>query len=94
MLVKEDVNFIIETNIVADDCPCPELIEKYGSVLPYENDSFDMKLMLAMLWLYCDAKKSLEFFKRILVEKPGDSRAKEIVSTIERKIKSTNTLTH
>ena len=94
MLVKEDLNFIIETDIVADDCPCPELIEKYGNVLPYEKDSFDMKLMLAMLWLYCDAKKSLEFFKGILVENPGDSRIKEIVSFIEKKIKSTNTLTH
>ncbi len=94
MLVKEDLNFIIETDIVADDCPCPELIEKYGNVLPYEKDSFDMKLMLAMLWLYCDAKKSLDFFKRILVEKQVDSRIKEVVSSIERKIKSTNTLTH
>ena len=53
-----------------------------------------MKLMLAMLWLYCDAKKSLEFFKRILIEKPGDSTIREIVSSIESKIKSTNTLTN
>ena len=94
MLVKEDVNFIIETDIAADDCPCPELIDKYGSVFPYEKDSFDMKLMLAMLWLYCDAKKSLEFFKRVLVEKPGDSRIKDIVLFIERNIESTNTLTN
>ena len=94
MLVKEDVNFIIETDIAADDCPCPELIDKYGSVFPYEKDSFDMKLMLAMLWLYCDAKKSLEFFKRVLVEKPGDSRVKDIVLFIERNIESTNTLTN
>jgi tetratricopeptide (TPR) repeat protein len=94
MLAKEDVNFIMETDIVADDCPCPELIDKYGSVFPYEKDSFDLKLMLAMLWLYCDAKKSLGFFKRILVEKPSDARIKEIVSFIERKIKSTNTLTN
>lgn len=94
MLAKENVNFIIDTDIVADDCPCPELIEKYGNVLPYENDSYDMKLMLAMLWLYCDEKKSLEFFKGILVENPGDPRIKEIASLIEEKIKSTIKLTH
>ena len=94
ILVKEDVNFIMETDIVADDCPCPELIDKYRSVFPYEKDSFDLKLMLAMLWLYCDAKKSLEFFKRILIEEPSDLRMKEIVSSIEKNIKSTNTLTH
>ena len=94
MLAKENVNFIIDTDIVADDCPCPELIEKYGNVLPYENDSYEMKLMLAMLWLYCDAKKSLEFFKGILVENSGDPRIKEITSLIEEKIESTNKLTH
>jgi len=94
MLAKENINFIMETDIVADDCPCPELIEKYGNVLPYEKDSFDMKLMLAMLWLYCNAAKSLEFFKRIILENPGDSRIKEIASLIEENIKSTNKLTH
>lgn len=94
ILAKNDISFIIDTDIVADDCPCPELIDKYGSVFPYEKDSFDLKLMLAILWLYCDAKKSLEFFKRILIEKPGDSRIREIVSSIESNIKLTNTLTH
>jgi hypothetical protein len=49
--------------------------------------------MLAMLWLYCDSKKSIEYFKRILVEHSGDSRLKEIISLIEEKVKS-NKLTH
>lgn len=94
LLAKDDINFIMNTDIVADDCPCPELIVKYGNVLPYEYDSDDLKLMLAMLWLYCDAKKSLEFFKRIIEENPGNSRIKEIVSLIEEKIKTTNQITH
>lgn len=93
-LVKEDINFIIETDLVADDCPCVELTDKYGNVLPYENESFDLKLMLGMLWLYCNAEKSFEFFKRIIVENPGDSRIKEIASLIEGKIKPTNKPIH
>jgi tetratricopeptide (TPR) repeat protein len=93
-LIKEDINSITDTNLVAEDYPCKELVEKYGSLLPNEKDSFDMKLMLAMLWLYCDIKKSLEFFKRILVEKQSDSRIKEIVSLIEKRIKPINKLTH
>lgn len=93
-LVKEDINFITETDPIADDCPCLELTEKYGSVLPYEDGSYDLKLMLAMLWLYCSAEKSFEFFKRIIVENPGDTRIKEITSLIEGKIKPTNKLTH
>ncbi len=93
-LVKEDINFIIETDLVADDCPCVELTDKYGNILPYENESYDLKLMLGMLWLYCNAEKSFEFFKRIIVENPGDSRIKEIASLIEGKIKPTNKPIH
>ena len=93
-LVKEDINFVIETDLVAEDCPCPELIAKYGTVLPYESGSSDLKLMLAMLWLYCNVTKSIEFFKQVLLENTGDSRIIEVVSLIEKKIKSTNKLTH
>lgn len=93
-LVKEDVDFIINTDPIADDCPCPELTAKYGSVFPYESDSYDLKLMLAMLWLYCSPDKSLEFFNRLLLENPKDSSIIEISKIIERKIKPTNKLIH
>ena len=93
-LVKEDINFVIETDLVAEDCPCPELIAKYGTVLPYESGSSDLKLMLAMLWLYCNVTRSIEFFKQVLLENTGDSRIIEVVSLIEKKIKSNNKLTH
>jgi tetratricopeptide (TPR) repeat protein len=93
-LVKEDIDFIINTDIVADDCPCPELTSKYGGILAYENDSYDLKLMIGMLWLYCDAAKSLGFFKRIQSENPGDVRIKEVTTIIQEKLKSTNKFTH
>ena len=93
ILCNEDIGFIMDTDLVADDCPCAELTAKYGSRLPYENDSKDIKIMLGMLWLYCDAHKALEFFKRVLVEHSSDSRIKEITSLIEKKIRSTNKLT-
>jgi len=93
-LIKEDINSITDTNLVAEDYPCKELVEKYGSVLPNEKESFDIKLMLAMLWMYCDAKKSLEFFKGILSENSSDSKIIEIVFLIEKRIKPINKLTH
>ncbi len=89
-LVKEDINFIINTDPVADDCPCPELVDKYGKLFPYENNSFDMKLMLAMLWLYCDANKSYGFFKEIAETSTVDLRIKEITASIKKNIKSIN----
>jgi hypothetical protein len=88
-LVKEDINFIINTDPVADDCPCPELVAKYGKIFPYENDSFDMKLMLGMLWLYCDVNKSSEIFGD-LTKKSTDLRIKEVLSLIGRNKKSIN----
>ena len=94
ILCKEDIDFIIDTDVIADDCPCAELTTKYGNRLPYENESYDVKLMLGMLWLYCDAGKSLEFFKRILVESTGDSRVKEITAIIEDNLKSSNKLSN
>ena len=30
LLAKEDIEFIIDTDLVADDCPCEELTKKYG----------------------------------------------------------------
>jgi tetratricopeptide (TPR) repeat protein len=94
LLAKEDINFIIDTDLVADDCPCAELTAKYGNILPYENDSVDLKLMLAMLWLYCSAEKSLKFFKQIRIELPDDIRIQEIILIMENKISSNNKTTH
>jgi len=94
ILVKEDIDYIINTDLIADDCPCDELTAKYGNILPYENESADLKLMLGMLWLYCNPQKSLEFFKRILIEHPPDPKIGKIASVIETKIKSSNKLTH
>jgi tetratricopeptide (TPR) repeat protein len=94
LLVKEDIEFIIDTDMIADDCPCAELTEKYGNVFPYQKESSDLKLMLAMLWLYCSVNQSLNFFKQILVEDPENLRVQEIISLIEIKLNSNNPLTH
>ncbi len=85
-LIKKDIDFVINTYPREDDCPCPELIEKYGKILPYENNSIDLLKMLGILWLYCDPKKSLGFFKTLQSEIPEDNRIKEIVSIIEHRL--------
>ena len=93
-LVKEDIDFIMDTDMIADDCPCAELTSKYGNILSHDNKSVELKLMLAMLWLYCSAEKSIEFFRQILFEDPKDLRVQEIVSLIENRINSNKPLTH
>lgn len=81
-LVKKDVSIIINTDPIADDCPCPELTERYGKILPYENNSTDLKLLLGILWLYCNSENSLQFFKQLSIDNPKENRYKEIVQII------------
>ena len=48
-LIEADIDLIIDTDTKEDFCPCPELIQKYGSVLPYEDNSKDLKIMLQLI---------------------------------------------
>ena len=87
-LIEDDIDLIINTNVEEDYCPCTELIAKYGNVLPYENNSRDLKLMLAILWLYCDISNSISFFKTLLEQEPDNKQIKSIISIIEERLKS------
>jgi pentatricopeptide repeat protein len=93
-LIEEDIDLIINTDIKEDYCPCPELIQKYGGVLPYEDNSKDLKIMLGILWLYCDAPKSLSFFKTVLEQEPDNEQIKSITSIIEERLKSKDKQIH
>lgn len=83
-LVNADINLITNTDPVADDCPCPELTEKFGKVLPYEDNSKDLKLLLGILWLYCDANRSLQFFEQLASDNQNDTRFRNIVQIIKK----------
>jgi len=85
-LILEDIDSIINTDPVGDDCPCPELVTHYGSILPYEENSSDLIVMLGMLWLYCNANKSLTFFQSVEKMKPEDERIKSITEILENKL--------
>lgn len=85
-IVKRDIEVITNTDLVADDCPCPELISKYENIKPNGECSRDAKLMLGMLWLYCNAQTSLEFFNMIASEEKSDIRINEIRNIIQDKI--------
>ena len=89
-LILEDIDCIINTDLVDDDCPCPELVKHYGTILPYQENSSDLKIMLGMLWLYCDAAKSLSFFKSSEKIKPEDKRIESITNILENKLSLIN----
>jgi len=61
-LVETDVAFIVNSDPIRDDCPCPELVYDIERQLDDHKDSTDYLLKLAILWLYCDLKKSIQLF--------------------------------
>ena len=63
-LISEDIEFIVNTHPIDDDCPCPELVEKIEGQKLANSDSADYHLILGIIWLYCDINKSIEHFTK------------------------------
>lgn len=70
-LIKEDIDIIAKTNVIEDDCPCPELVEKL-SVVQVSDSDLENELKLGILWLYCDSNNSLEHFLKAKSSNPND----------------------
>lgn len=63
-LVDEDLEFIINTDPIFDDCPCPDIIYELENSIETDNRD-ERKLILGMLWLFCDIKKSIKYFSKL-----------------------------
>ena len=81
-LIKEDIEFVINTDPISDDCPCPELVFDMEQKLGNSKDSIDFNIILGMLWLYCNVAKSLYYFNRVLQIDPDFSKVKIILALI------------
>jgi tetratricopeptide (TPR) repeat protein len=79
-LIKEDINFIINTDIIADDCPCPELIENFEKKKNPNYSYINMMEIYGMLWLYCDINKSITFFEKLKEYNPSENIYKDILN--------------
>jgi tetratricopeptide (TPR) repeat protein len=87
-LIIEDIVCIINTDSVSDDCPCPELVTHYGTILPYQENSTDLKIMLDMLWLSCDVQKSMSFFHSLIDENIENEKISSIVKINDSRLKT------
>lgn len=85
-LCKEDIDYIINTDPVDDDCPCSELVFNLEEKFSQNQNSLDFNLISGMLWLYCDIKRSLEFFERAHQLAPEKDRIKGILSLIRSRM--------
>lgn len=81
-LISEDMQFIIDADPINDDCPCPEIVQKFETENQLDDSSFESVLYLAILMLYCDYDRSLHLFKRATELSPHNTLIQNIYRTI------------
>ena len=85
--IGDNIDSIINTDPVKDDCPCPELVHNLENLTKRGSESFTTYETLGILWLYCDINKSLEYFKKAAELKPHDDQVNAILVILNKKIK-------
>ncbi len=81
-LISEDIEFVVKSHPIEDDCPCPELVEKIEMQKLADSDSVNYNLILGIIWVYCDIRRSIDYFFRARDLAPGDKRIDLTISLI------------
>jgi len=84
-LIAEDIFFIINTDLEKDYCPCPKLIYEYESDI-IKSDPNEKKLILGMLWLYCDISESFNYFNQQNEEFPKNAIITKILTKLNQTV--------
>lgn len=85
-IIEENIEFLLNTDPIKDDCPCPELIEKIEKNYHPDYSSSEHILILAIIWLYCDEHKSLEYFYKLQKAEPSNALVEYAINCIEKYI--------
>ncbi len=67
-ILRRDPGIIVKTDIDTEDCPCRDLIIELEERTGYNNGDESNILSLAMLWLYCNLERAVEYID--LIEDP------------------------
>ncbi len=92
-LVYEDLDFILNTDPLNDDCPCTQLVTELEAKSNYTIQSFDYLLALGILWLYCDLNKAVEYFKKARELKADDNTSTILIRLIQKQNERKNLTT-
>jgi tetratricopeptide (TPR) repeat protein len=82
-LAYKDLEFIVNTSLFDDDCPCAGLVFEMENMLFNNVNSLEFHLKLAMLWLYCDIEKSLYYFALAQRLAPDNRIIKQIITLLK-----------
>lgn len=70
-VINDNPLIIIKTDVIDEDCPCPDIIDKLENNF-HPPASLDDLISLGILWLYCDLDKSVDYFKQANRLYPND----------------------
>jgi len=89
-IIKTDIDTIIKTDLNSDDCPCFELIERIKCDFVKYEDEFTKSYILGILFLYCNIKQSLDYFKAAGGIDASNKKIKNIIKILKNKINNYN----
>lgn len=84
-LINQDISLIFESNNLNDNCPCSEIIYELenANIIKDQNQN---NLALGMMWLFFNAKNSINYFQKVL----GIESIKLVIKLIENSQKQIN----
>jgi hypothetical protein len=83
VLMVKDICTILENNRSDEDCPCNDLIFKIeNDEIKYSTEE-EKYTALAILWIYCNHKTSLNYFQMALNENPQNRNLIKMISFIK-----------
>ena len=82
-VIVENINIIINTDPIRDDCPCPELIDKINTPGKELKDEYEINLVYGIIWLYCDAENSLYYFETAQQLNQVNGKVQSVISCIK-----------
>jgi len=88
-VIQSNIELIAETDIVGEDCPCPELVDRMKWYEEVASNSFDYHCILGILNLYCNTSDSISYFEKAAQMEPENKQIARILSTIEKYVTNT-----
>lgn len=82
-IIFKDIRVITDTDLIKDDCPCPEIIKKINEIEKNSLNLFELYVSLGMLWLYCDTENSRKYLKLAFQEQPDNQLLRKIIYQID-----------
>ena len=85
-IIHDNVDYIMNTDPIKDDCPCGELVNSLEMVIKHGEKTFTSYQTLGILWLYCDLYQSIDNFEKALALKPDDENINGVLIILKKKL--------